>query len=124
MHGEHHFRTMEAQALQALSLSSPSVIALGGGSLSNPDIERFVTQRGTLILLFIPIIVHLPRLNNYLPESLKYVQNLSAVLHDRQTHMLSLAHHCIDMTHVNLFNYESITHTCKLISSLLMKSAL
>lgn len=114
--GEQRFRSLETEAVRTLP-SSISVVSLGGGSLMVPEIEAMVPYMGTLVLLFIPIPALLPRLKRNLPESLKHDQYLDQTLHFRQEHMASLAHHTINMLHVNLCDRDSLSSACEQISA-------
>lgn len=52
VHGEAHFRRLEAEALSdAMSRTRPAVVALGGGALVDPESRRLALARGTVVWL-------------------------------------------------------------------------
>ncbi len=52
--GEKTFRTCELQVLLALGADSPSVIALGGGTLLHPASQAKARGLGRIVYLFLP----------------------------------------------------------------------
>ena len=49
--GENGFRQLEREALEALTLVEPIVLATGGGAILNPDNRRVLKQRGRVVYL-------------------------------------------------------------------------
>jgi shikimate kinase len=53
-YGEQHFRNLEREAIAALATRDNLVIALGGGTLTDPVNLRAVTTTGVLVYLKVP----------------------------------------------------------------------
>jgi shikimate kinase/3-dehydroquinate synthase len=53
-HGEEYFRRMEFEAIKRISQESSQIIALGGGSLKNPEIYQLIQKDSLLICLWAP----------------------------------------------------------------------
>lgn len=67
--GEKYFRQREHEAVRHFSRKSRYVIALGGGTLVNPDNVRMLKKNGTIVIINTPIDVIKERLfrTNYRP---------------------------------------------------------
>jgi len=53
-HGEQHFRRLEREAIAVLSMRNNLVVALGGGTLTDPVNLRMATTTGILVYLKVP----------------------------------------------------------------------
>lgn len=49
--GENGFRQREREALEALTLVQPIILATGGGAILNPDNRRILKERGRVVYL-------------------------------------------------------------------------
>lgn len=64
-HGEKHFRTLETEAVRALSSAGNYVIATGGGTLMQPvNVAEFHRGGGTIYFLDVPLAALQERLKN------------------------------------------------------------
>ena len=53
--GEAHFRKLEIEAVKEISNAGPSVVALGGGTLTQPEVVDIIRETGLLIRLWAPL---------------------------------------------------------------------
>lgn len=95
--GEPYFRDLESRILMSLDLSSPKVVALGGGTFTFKRNIDFIQRHGISVFLDSPFELVLARCEAYQhrPLFLRDPAKLAALFHSRMPFYLSADHRVV-----------------------------
>ncbi|ANG65803.1 shikimate kinase [Chlamydia gallinacea] len=117
--GEKTFSSWEIAILRSLSMDK-SVVSLGGGTLLHQEAVSLIKNKGTLVLLSLPLPRICERLKHRgVPERLKSSQDLMHTLQERIDFMHRVVDYQFPMAEVDLSKETSLFSACKSFLKLL-----